>query len=359
MDGIGWFTYNTLKEITKGNTGVEFHFLFDSGIDPSFIFSSNIVPHNLFPPAKHALLNVAWFEWSARRMLNKIQPDLFFSPDGILCLGWNGRQHGVIHDINFYHYPDDLKFSNRKYYNHYFPRFAKKAIRLATVSEYSKSDISKSFGIEKGKIDVVYCGINSFYHAVDRKTSEEIQSKYTNGKPFFVFIGTISPRKNLLHLMKAFELYKTASHSETKLVIVGGGMYRVDELYKFKDRSSFNRDIIFTGRLPDKELNSILASSLALVFVPKFEGFGIPLIEAMQCNVPIIASDITSIPEVVGDAALLVDPFSVDELKNAMYKIETDPAFRSELIKKGRVRKEFFSWQKTADLLWSSIEKCF
>src|SRR5688572_30107594 len=99
MDGIGWFTYNTLQWIVKQNSQIEFHFLFDSGIEKEFLFAKNVIPHNLFPPAKHAVLNVIWFEISVKIILEKIQPDLFLSPDGILCLGWKGKQYGVIHDI--------------------------------------------------------------------------------------------------------------------------------------------------------------------------------------------------------------------------------------------------------------------
>src|SRR5687768_9362286 len=123
MDGIGWFTFNTLRSIVAKNPQAEFHFFFDSASDPEFIFGSNVKSYVLFPPAKHALLNVAWFEWSAKRLLNQLQPDLFLSPDGILCLGWKGKQFAVIHDINFLHKPKDLKFSNRKYYNYFFPKF--------------------------------------------------------------------------------------------------------------------------------------------------------------------------------------------------------------------------------------------
>lgn len=358
MDGIGWFTYNTLKEITTNNPEIEFHFLFDSGIDPSFLFSKNIIPHNLFPPAKHAVLNVIWFEWSVRKMLKKINPNLFFSPDGILCLAWNGKQHGVIHDINFYHHPKDLKFSNGKYYNYFFPRYARKATRLATVSEYSKMDIAKNFEIKKDKIDVVYNGINSFYHPVSESIIGQTRDQYTEGKPFFIFVGTISPRKNLLNLMDAFELYKRETNSDTKLVIAGGEMYKTQQLHDLKEQLKFGEDIIFTGRLNDTTLNDLLGSALALVFVPKFEGFGIPLVEAMQCNIPIIASSVTSIPEVTGEAALLVDPYNIHDIKNALVKIEVDKLLREQLIENGKKRKEFFSWKKTADLLWASIKKC-
>ena len=358
MDGIGWFTYNTLKYIVKQNPQIEFHFFFDSGIEKDFLFGDNIIPYNLFPPAKHALLNIAWFEISVKRYLKKINPDLFFSPDGILCLGWNGRQYGVIHDINFFHNPGDLKFSNRKYYNYYFPRFARKAAGLATVSEYSKQDISNSFGIEKNKIDVVYCGINSFYHPVDNTITNEIKNKYTNGKPYFLFVSTLSPRKNVYGLIKAFDLFKKENVSDIKLIIAGREMYRTREMHHYRSQMQFANDIIFTGRLDDSEINNVLASALAFVFVPFVEGFGIPLLEAMQCDIPIIASNLTSVPEVVGDAGLLVNPYNTEEIKNAMCKIAVDENLRQQLIKKGKIRKNFFSWEKTANLLWTSIKKC-
>ena len=119
----------------------------------------------------------------------------------------------------------------------------------------------------------------------------------------------------------------------------------------------YANDIIFTGRIDDDEINDVLASAVAFVFVPSFEGFGIPLLEAMQCDIPIIASNITSVPEVVNDAGLLVNPHNPEEIKNAMYKVATDENLRLQLIQKGRIRKNFFSWEKTANLLWESIKK--
>ncbi|MGZ5189699.1 MAG: glycosyltransferase family 4 protein [Flavisolibacter sp.] len=358
MDGIGWFTYNTLQYIVRQNPQIEFHFLFDSGIEKEFLFGENVIPHNLFPPAKHAVLNVIWFEVSVKRILDKIQPDLFLSPDGILCLGWKGKQYGVIHDINFVHRPMDLKLSNRKYYNHYVPKFAKKATRLATVSEFSKQDIIKHFNVESEKIDVVYCGVNSFYHPVTNETATQTKENFSNGKAYFVFVGTLSPRKNILGLMKAYEAFKSETGSDMQLLIVGHSMYKTDELYNYKKSITSGKDINFTGRLEDEELNRVLASSLALVFIPFFEGFGIPAIEAMQCEVPVIASNVTSVPEVVGDAAILVDPGNVEEIKNAMVRIVSDEELRKELIHKGKIRKEIFTWEKTAALLWNGISKC-
>lgn len=358
MDGIGWFTFNTLQHITKKNPNVEFHFFFDSGIEEDFVFSPNVIPHNLFPPAKHAALNIIWSEVSVKSKLKSIKPDLYFSPDGMLCLGWQGRQYAVIHDINFMHHPEFLKFSNRKYYRYYFPRFAKKARRIGTVSSYSKADIASTFGVEEDKIDVVYCGINSFFKPLDIAEISAIRNQYTSGEPYFLFVGALSPRKNVRGLLQAFELFKKETFSRYKLVIAGSELYRSGELLDYKKAMTYGEDVIFTGRLSDSALNDIYGAAHTFVFVPFFEGFGIPIIEAMQCHVPVIASNVTSLPEVAGDAALFVDPANITEVKNAMIRIYNNDDLRNDLIKRGDIQKKLFSWEKTADLLWEGITKC-
>lgn len=358
MDGIGWFAHNTMERIVKQNPKIEFHFLFDSGIEKEFLFSPNVIPHNLFPPAKHAVLNIAWFEISVKNLLRKLQPDLFLSPDGILCMGWEGKQYAVIHDINFLHNPEDLKWSNRKYYNYFFPKYAKKAARIATVSEYSKQDISQHYKIDPANIDVVYNGVNSFFHPIPAQEQERVKQKFTSGKDYFLFIGTLHPRKNITRLLEAFDLFKTATGSTMKLVVAGKNLYKSNEILERHEMIQSKADVVFTGRIEDDEINGLLASAYALSFVPTFEGFGIPIIEAMQCDVPVICSNTTSMPEVAGDAALLVDPFSVKQISDAMVQITADLNLRTSLIERGRTRKNYFSWDKTSSLLWDSILKC-
>ncbi|HYJ62687.1 MAG TPA: glycosyltransferase family 1 protein [Parafilimonas sp.] len=360
MDGIGWVTYNVLKNITVNHPEIEFHFLFDSGIEEKFLFSKNIIPHNLFPPAKHSFLNTIWFEWSAKNLLNKLKPDLFFSPDGILCLGWKGKQYGIIHDINYEHRPKDLKLTNRIYYKYFIPRSAAKACRLATVSEYSKRDIVNTYKINADKIDVIHLGINNFFKPIESEIlKQKIKEKFTQGCDYFIFIGTLSPRKNIIRLMQAFDLFKIEEGNSMKLILVGKEMYKGTELHEFQSKLRYGSDIIFTGRLEDTELSNLLGAAFCMVFVPLFEGFGLPPIEAMQCNVPIIASNVTSIPEIVNDAALLVNPRSVEEIKNAMFNMCTNDNLRKSLIEKGKIRKQDFDWKITSKKIWENIQKCF
>ncbi len=357
LEGMGWFAYQTLKHMTIKNPDVHFVFVFDRNFNEEFIFSDNITPLILSPQARHPFLYYAWFQHSIKGLLNKMKPDLFLSPDGFLALGAKCKQLPVIHDINFLHHPKDSKWLTAKYYNHYFPKFAKEATRIATVSEYSKQDIIKNYGINASKIDVVYNGINSFFKPLEEAAKQQTKQKYTRGKDYFVNVGSLHPRKNIPNLIRAFSLFKKESNSDLKLMLAGPHYWGMSEINAVISETNLKEDIIFTGRLADEELNLVLGSSMALTFVPYYEGFGIPLIEAMEARVPIITSNVTSLPEIAGNAALLVNPMEVSEIKNAMLQLYTKPDLRQSLINNGLQQKQKFSWEKSGDLLWQSVLK--
>lgn len=357
LEGIGWFSYQTLKQITQKHKEHQFVFLFDRPYDQEFIFSDNITPLVIGPQARHPFLYYLWFENSVRSVLGKLKPDLFLSPDGFLSLGANCKQLPVIHDINFLHHPKDSKWLTAKYYNYYFPRYAKKATRIATVSEYSKQDIVSNYKIDASKIDVVYNGINSFFKPLDELAKSITKKKFANGCDYFVYVGSLHPRKNIPSLIKAFSEFKKEKNTKVKLVLAGPNYWGMQDTYKLIKESGIEGEVIFTNRLNNDDLAAVLGSAIAMTFVPYYEGFGIPLVEAMQAEVPIITSNVTSLPEIAGDAALLIDPLNANQLKEAMIKVWQDENLRTDLIQKGRIRKQQFSWEKSADLLWQSIEK--
>jgi glycosyltransferase involved in cell wall biosynthesis len=263
----------------------------------------------------------------------------------------------VIHDLNFEHYPKDLSFTVRKYYKYFFPRFARKASRIATVSEFSKNDIVKTYGIDPSKIDVVYNGCNTSYVPVSDEIKKLTRNKYSQDKDFFLFVGALHPRKNIARLFEAFDKFRKSSGSDVKLLIVGAKYYWTKEIRVSYENMQFKNEVIFTGRLNSEELNKVLGSALALTYVPYFEGFGIPILEAFNCQTPVITSNITSMPEVAADAAFLVDPFSVDSIAEGLLQIHRQPELRHSLIEKGKLRSKNFSWDKTADALWESVLK--
>ena len=358
LDGIGWFSYQTLKRITQKNPDVHFVFLFDRAYDEEFIFADNITPLIIGPQARHPFLYYAWFHLSVKNLLNRMNPDLFLSPDGFLSPGAKCKQLPVIHDINFLHNPDDLKPLTSKYYNYFFPKYAKLATRIATVSEYSKADISKNYLIDSGKIDVVYNGINEGFNPLYEFDKQITREKFSHGKPYFLFVGSQSPRKNLNRLIAAFDLFKEQTQSDFKLVLVGAVYSNDGDVKRVIEKAKFKNDIIFSGRQPQSELEKIMASAFALTFVPYFEGFGIPIVEALQCETPVICSNTTSMPEIAGNAGLLVNPFEVNSICDGMIEIYKNDKTRIQLIENGKIRKNMYSWDKSADLLWNSITKC-
>jgi glycosyltransferase involved in cell wall biosynthesis len=357
LEGIGWFTFETLKRITQAHPEHQFYFFFDRPYSEKFIFSKNVTPIVLFPQARHPFLYYLYFEYAIPKALKKIKADYFISTDGYMSLSTDVKTLNVIHDINFEHRPQDLPFLQRKYYTHYFPRFARKATRIATVSEFSKNDMIQTYQVDGAKIDVVYNGCNEKYLPITASEQNNIRYKYTSGRQYFLFVGSLNPRKNTKNLLKAFDEFKKTYSSDIKLLLVGQVMWDDSDFKEIYHNMKFKTDVNFLGRVSSSELKNIIGSALALTYVPFFEGFGIPVLEAMNCDVPVITSNTTSIPEVVGDAALLVNPESIEAIRDAMLKIAKESSLRLSLIEKGRIQRNNFSWTKTSEKLWQSFEK--
>lgn len=355
LEGIGWFSYQTLKRITQNHPDVHFVFLFDRPFHDEFIFSDNITPMILSPQARHPFLYYAWFQLSVKGMLNRLKPDLFLSPDGFLSLGAHCKQLPVIHDLNFIKHSADLKWLTAKYYNYYFPKFAKAASRIATVSEFSKQAIVEHYQVSAQNIDVVYNGINPFFKKLSDAQKQETKAAFSNGCDYFAYVGSLHPRKNIPNLIKAFSLFKNEKSTNMKLLLAGPAFWGLSDIHKVIDECGLREEVIFTGRLSDSDLARVLGAATALTFVPYYEGFGIPLVEAMEAGVPIITSNVTSLPEVAGEAALLVNPLQPSEIKDAMLRLVNDDALRARLVEKGNAQGKKFSWDRSADLLWSSI----
>ncbi len=357
LDGIGWFSYETLKRITCNHPDHEFLFFFDRPFEEEFIFADNITPVVQGPPARHPFLWYLWFEWIVPGLLRKHKADVFLSPDGYIPLRTPVPCVPVIHDINFLHRPADLPFFTRNYYNFFFPRFARKAKLVGTVSQFSAEDIADHYGVGKTKLKVLYNGANDDYKPLKKEEITQVRESLTGGLPYFIFIGTLHPRKNVANLLRAFEIFRKMSPLEYRLVIVGEKMFRTREIEQAYSKMKFRDEVIFTGRLNPQDLHRTLGAASALTFVPFYEGFGIPLLEAMKCGVPAIASRATSLPEVGEDAVLYCDPDLPGDIARAMLELSGDEELQKNLRKKGLQRAKKFSWDQTAENLWEAIQK--
>lgn len=357
IDGTGWFINETLKRITRDHPEHKFVFFFDRQFSNDFIFSDNITARVIHPQARHPFLWYWWFEYSLTRALKKLKPDIFISPDGFLPLSVKIPCIPVIHDLNFHHRPNDLPRMVRNYYNRCFPKFAEKATRIITVSEYSRKDIAESYNIDPDIIDVVYNGADKIFKPATEIEKNETKKRLTSEKDYFVYAGSLHPRKNISALLHAFEDFKKETGSDMKLVLAGETLFITPGMKKKLKHMNYRNDVILTGRVSTEDMRLIISSATVMTFVSHYEGFGIPVLESMQCGVPVIASNVTSIPEVAGDAALYISPGKPETILEAMKKITEDFKLRENLIEKGFVQSRKFSWEKTAKALWESIEK--
>lgn len=357
MEGMAVHAYNVLKRITKAHPEHQFLFLFDRPYSEEFIFSDNITPIAIMPQARHPFLFYLWFEFSVGKVLNQSKPALFYSPDGFLCLKSDTPSIPVLHDINYEHYPEDLPRFALWYYKRYFPMFIKHASHVLTVSEFSKLDIVKMYNTDPAKIDVVYNGADEAYKKLNDEEKNKVKQKYSQGKEYFLYVSALHPRKNVKRLLEAFDKMKQSTGSDIKLVLVGPAYFKNNEMMAVYDTMKHKNDVIFTGRLEVNELCKVVGAAFAMAYVSYFEGFGIPIVESMKCEIPIITSNVTSMPEVAGDAALYVDPFSVDSIADGLIKVYKDGSVRKNLIEKAKLRKDVFTWDRTAKLTWNAIEK--
>ncbi len=353
LEGIGNFTAEIFKRLVEWNPDYEFHFIFNYPFHSDFVFGKNVKTHIIQPPAKHPILVKIWYDFSLKRLLKKINPDVFVSPDAITSLTTDIKMLTVMHDIGFAHRPQDLPNSWARFYNKYSKKFAEKSNRVATVSEYSKRDIVDTYGINPKKIDVVFNGVKDIFHPAD---PEKIKA-LTKNKNYFFYIGSLHPRKNIINLLKGFNQFKNLSNNNVKLVIGGDFLFKSNEIKSVLEKLNHKEEVILTGRLTDEELNTWLSGAIALTYIPYFEGFGIPLLEAMKCKTPILTSNVTSLPEVGSDAAIYANPESIDDIANGMNILYENDTIRRELIEKGQKRLKDFSWDKSAKLLWESIQK--
>jgi glycosyltransferase involved in cell wall biosynthesis len=358
LDGIGWFTHELMSRIVRSHPEHEFHFIFDRPYSDEFLFASNVKAHVLPPPARHPLLFRIWYDWMMPWKLNRLKPDVFVSPDMMISTRTKTPQVVVLHDLNFEHHPEDLPAPIARYLRKMTPRFARHAKTIVTVSEFSKQDIMAQYHVPEEKVRVVYNGVQDAFQPLSDDQKVQAMDKWAGGCKYFVFVSSIHPRKNLKRLLEAYELFRERHSERIKLVAVGRMFWKNEDITATLSSMKYAEDIVFTGHLETQELTHVIGAAHALMYVSYFEGFGVPIVEAFKCGIPVVTANVTAMPEVAGDAALLVDPFSVGDIAGAMRDVSMNEELRDRLIKRGYKRAEAFDWNRSAREFWQIIESC-
>lgn len=348
MEGVGWHAYEVIRRLVRDHPDVEFVFFFDGPAEETFIFASNVRPVSLLPPARHPLLYLAWFEWSLPRAMRRHGVDLYFSPEPFMSLRSPVPAVTTVHDIAFVHFPQYVRGLTNHYYHYFFPRYLEQAQRMVAVSEFTRQDVVRHYGIPEDKVLLGCNGCREVFRPLQEEEKKALRQKWTQGQPYFCYVGSIHPRKNVANLLRAFEHFKQRSGLPHRLVLAGRMGWQGGETERAYRENRFREHILLTGYQEERELARILASSVGLTYASRFEGFGVPLLEAMHSEVPILTSRVSSMPEVAGEAALLVEPESVEDIAEGLHRLATQPDLREQLVQAGRKQRQLYSWDRAA-----------
>jgi len=318
---------------------------------PDFNYDNCAIIKGRYP---NKLLNYWLFKFFKRPKIDRLLGvDLFFMPHiNFIALSKESKFILTIHDLSFLRFKDF--FSWRKNFWHKMlnlKNLINRADKIITVSESSKSDILDLFKTSPEKIKVIHSGIEDNFRMIDKNDESiiKIRKKYNLPEKFILFLGTIEPRKNISSLIQAYgQLHAHGRYAEYKLVIAGAKGWKNRNIFKAWSESSFVDDIKFIGYVARED--KIYIYNLAKVFVyPSFyEGFGFPPLEAMACGTPVIASYASSLPEILGRAALLIDPYNTADIAEAIDNVIADKELRNDLVVGGLARAKEYKWGKTA-----------
>jgi len=325
-------------------------------------------PAGIFPGADLRLIPCPrlWthlrLSWEMARRL----PDALFIPAHVLPLVHPRASLVTVHDLGYLHFPQAHPWRQRLYLDLSTRWNARAAAHVLADSEATKLDLVAHYSVPPDKITVAYPGCDESLAPVrDPATIEAVKTRHGITGDYFLYLGTLQPRKNLSRLITAFAtqspsppVTQSPSHPVTQLVLAGKRGWLYDDLFAQVRRLGLEGRVLFPGYIPDEDKAALLSGALAFVFPSLYEGFGLPVLEAQACGCPVITSATSSLPEVAGDAALLVAPGDTAAIAAGLRRIATDPALRESLIERGFANVRCFSWAACAQSILSVIEQC-
>lgn len=357
LEGFGWYTHEIVRRMVLRHPEDEFVFLFDRPFDPQFVYGKNVTPVVMPPRARFAPQFYWWFEWVIPKALKKYGADVFFSPDSMCSLSAKTPTVMTCHDLVPLHYPNQIPLIHRHYLLHFLPKYLRRADHVLTVSDFVRRDISQTCDIPPEKISAVHNGCRECFFPIQDFEKQQVRDEFAAGQEYFLYSGAIHPRKNIHRLIRAFDIFKVKTGAPVKLLLAGRSAWKTGEVTMALEQANNRADIRFTGYIAEETLPKLMASALALTYVSLSEGFGLPLLEAMNTDTPVLAANTTALPEVAGESALLVDPFSVTAIAAGLEKLWMDRVFCQKLVEKGRVQREKFSWDTATEQVYALLKQ--
>jgi len=363
--GIGRYTRELVRALVQSKSFGDYEFVLFSARPDRNLPIPDPLPKGDNITYRRAPVSQVWLYrlWHKLRIPIPIQAatgnlDLFHSPDFVLpAVRGPIPKLLTVHDLSFIHYPETFTPALVRYLNQVVPRSIEQAHQILADSQATRQDLIDYWQVPDDKVTVLYSGVsNNFKPITDKGRLTEIRKRYDLGdEPYLLGVGTLQPRKNYSLLIHAFK--KVAQHYPHNLFIAGGRGWLYDEMMTQVNRLDLNDRVRFLGFVADDDLPALYSQAALFVFPSLYEGFGLPLLEAMACGVPVITSDASSLPEVVGDAAITLPPENSEAWSETILSLLADSTQRTALVADGFLQVRNFTWKRAADQLMSIYEK--
>ncbi len=346
--GIHGYLYNTLAHLPAADPDLSYTIFVGEGTPPD---QANWRVRRSRLPTGNPMLRIVWEQLFAPVQLARLKPDLFHGMAFALPVAWTGPSVVTIFDLSFLRYPERLSASRRLYLRSVTRLSAQRARRVIAISESGKAEISALLDVPLDKIDVAVPGVGPEFKPLPKAEVAEFKRQEQLPDRFILYVGTIEPRKNLDTLLHAYACLP--QHKQVKLVLAGGIGWLADPILRLVEQLELQQDVIMPGYIPGDLLPMWYNAAELFVYPSLYEGFGLPLLEAMACGVPVIASDTTSLPEAVGTAGVLLPPMDRDMWVDRLADLLDNPRPSEQ----GRQRAKQFTWKRTAQQIVASYHR--
>ena len=346
---------NILLPLAFSQPKSTFIFLFDTPPSEAIHFPENAISAVIGPEAKSPVKNKIWYQLKIPMALKKYKADIFITTN-YCSLKTKIPQLLISPDLAFINQPSFVNKKHLSFYKKYTPLFLDKARTIVVHSLFSKNQLIDSYKINEKKINVFPLEPDNDFIPLEYEEKESIKERYAEGNEYFIYKGFIGQQQNLMNLIKAFSAFKKRQKSKMQLIITGTPGIGYEEFLASLKGYRFKKELKILGDVTKMEITKITASAYAMVYVPPFETSSAVPLQAMKCDVPVIASSIGALPEFCGDAALYADPADFKNIAENMMLIFKDEKRRKEFIEKGRERIKKCNWDKSALLVWKSIQ---
>lgn len=302
--------------------------------------------------------------WTHLRLaaeLHQRPPDALFVPAHVLPLYCPVPAVVTVHDLGYLHYPAAHRSFDRRYLDWTTRRHTRVAQHIVADSLATKQDLVTHYGADPERVTVVYLGRDeTLTRVTDKRLINQVKRRYQINGDYLLYLGTLHPRKNLVRLVEAFQsaLQTLPPSKALNLVIAGKKGWLYDKIFATVQTLGLADRVIFTGFVADADKPALLSGALAYVFPSLYEGFGLPVLEAMSCGVPVLTSNVSSLPEVAGDAAILVDPHRSDDIADGLMQLAGNDELRYRLVGRGYEQVQNFSWNKAANMVLEITARC-